>query len=105
MPHNVKNQRFETGRTGPGPAAYRLPTAVGYDYEGIPARKIVRMTQPPKMYSFGVRTGTRYNTIGPGPVPNGAPNKSGTYDDVVTRHGRTASYKYSFGLRTHLRGS
>lgn len=103
MANSVKNQRFQSGTIGPGPAAYTLPTSVGYNYEGTPPRKVER--QIPQMYSFGARTSTRYNTIGPGPVPSGAPTKAGQYEEVMTRHGKPASYKYSFGHRIHLAGA
>lgn len=102
MTNSVKNQRFQAGTLGPGPAAYTLPTSVGYQFEGKPLKKIDRHI--PKMYSFGVRPHTGYSTLGPGPIPNTPPAKKGEYEPIMTRHGKTASYKYTFGHRTHLIG-
>lgn len=95
---NLKDLRFESGGVlGPGPAAYKLPTSIGYDYEGTPGKKVERHV--PNMYSFGLRPPEKNSTLGPGPIPNSPPPKAGAYTEMVTRHGKPPNYKYSFGLR------
>lgn len=99
---NNNNIRFEAGQLGPGPAAYALPTSVGYDYKKSTDGRLVKVDRHiSKAYSFGYRFPEKFNKIGPGPVPNGPVPKEG-FSPVITRHGAPTSLKYTFGYRIHM---
>jgi Sperm-tail PG-rich repeat len=74
---------------GPGPAQYLLPPSVGYE------RHDPRKYRNP-MFSFGVRPGLKYATIGPGP---------GNYVlGTKTRYGERNGPQFSMGIRLKPQG-
>lgn len=94
----VKESRFASGLQGPGPAAYKLPTSVGYDFKSNPnclyaPTKVDRKV--PNSFSFGIRGNQRAYVVTPGPAAAKVPYNF----PMPTHHGKVQSNKYTLGSK------